>query len=730
MRTPDFSLRQPRQRLPLIRQTEAAECGLACLAMILNYHGYRTDLNTLRLEHSMSLRGASLKGLIDLAGRLKLLTRALRVDLESMGRLQTPCVLHWEMNHFVVLKAVRKNRYDVHDPALGVRRYSAAELSRSFTGVALELGPATDFSTCESADRLRLTDLWQKSTGLKRALLQTLALSIVIQLFAIASPFYMQIVVDEVITRLDTDLLIVLAAGFGLFMLMTRAANVLRSLVILHVSSMLGFQLVSGLFRHLLRLPLGWFEKRHVGDIESRFASTQHIRHLISEGLVSSVIDGIMAISTLVMMIVYSPRLAAVVLLASCVYVALRLALYGPFRRRMEEQIVAGAIEQSTFIESARGIQSIKLFGNEAQRESLWQNRYADVINSNVRIGKLQIGFDAANGILFGIENTIVIYLGALSILDAGMTIGMLFAFVAYKQHFVDKLIMLVERALEFRLLDLHLERIADIALARPELEPGGASRVSAVAGGCGDRRPTLEAVNVSFRYADEEPLIVRNASLSVTPGEMISIVGPSGAGKTTLMKLLLGLFEPTEGAVTFGGMPLSRYGHGRFREQVATVMQNDTLFAGSIAENVAFFDPNPDFEKVAGCVVSAGIGENVASMPMGFNTLIGDLGSTLSGGQQQRLLLARALYRDPEFLFLDEGTAHLDPKAETAVLETLKRHPATRICIAHRQPVIDASDRVLMLHQGQLTEIEPGKAASASATTGAIHSDRGLRKP
>lgn len=714
MRCPDFSLRR---RLPLIRQTEAAECGLACLAMILNYHGYRTDLNTLRLEHSMSLRGASLKGLIDLAGRLKLLTRALRVDLESMGRLQTPCVLHWEMNHFVVLKAVRKNRYDVHDPALGVRRYSAAELSRSFTGVALELGPATDFSTCESRDRLRLTDLWQRSTGLKRALLQTLALSVVIQLFVIASPFYMQIVVDEVITRVDTDLLIVLATGFGLFMLMTRAANVLRSLVILHVSSMLGFQIVSGLFRHLLRLPLGWFEKRHVGDIESRFASTQHIRHLISEGLVSSVIDGIMAISTLIMMIVYSPRLAAIVLLASCLYVALRLALYRPFRRRMEEQVVAGAVEQSTFIESARGIQSIKLFGNEAQRESLWQNRYADVINSNVRIGKLRIGFDAANGILFGIENTVVIYLGALSILDARMTIGMLFAFAAYKQHFVDKLIMLVERAIEFRLLDLHLERIADIALARPE--PGGASRVPAIAGGRGDRQPTLDAVNLSFRYADEEPLIVRNVSLSVIPGEMISIVGPSGAGKTTLMKLLLGLFEPTEGAVTFAGMPLSRYGHDRFRQRLATVMQNDTLFAGSIAENVAFFDPNPDFEKVAGCVVSAGIGEDIASMPMGLNTLIGDLGSSLSGGQQQRLLLARALYRDPEFLFLDEGTAHLDPKAETAVLKTLKRHPATRICIAHRQPVIDASDRVFLLHQGRLTEIEPGKASAAAVHSG-----------
>jgi ATP-binding cassette subfamily B protein RaxB len=691
------------RRLPMIRQSEAAECGLACIAMIAGFHGYRTSLTALRAAHPISLKGSTLKSLIEIADRLGLSARPLRVELDSLGKLKLPCVLHWDMNHFVVLKSVSRRGCVIHDPAIGARHYSFAEVSPSFSGIALELSPAAQFRREDVRKSMRLTDLWGESRGLKTALAQALLLSLVVQLFVLASPFYMQLVVDEVLTKYDTDLLAVLAIGFGLFMLINVAAKSLRAWVILYLSNSLGFQLVSNLFRHLLRLPLAWFEKRHVGDILSRFASTTPIRDLISEGLIASLIDGIMAISTIVAMFVYSPPLAAVVLAALAAWLALRLAGYRPMRSRSEDVIAARAREQSVLIESVRAIQSIKLFGKEADRGALWQNRQADVINSGVKVARLGIGFDAANGLLFGAENTVIVYLGALLVIDGKLSIGMLFAFMAYKRQFIDKATMLVERVIEFRMLDLHLERIADIGLAKPEtgtgLQPGASQRPAG----------TLELRDVSFRYGISDPWVLRNVSLVIRRGDMIALLGPSGTGKTTLIKLLLGLFEPTSGDVLVDGIPVRRYRNSQFRRQIGTVMQDDALLAGSIMDNISFFDPAADPARARECAEQACVHKDIAAMPMGYNSLVGDMGGVLSAGQRQRVLLARALYRDPAILVLDEGTANLDAKTEQSIVNVLRKRSITRICVAHREALVAAADRVVVLQNGGLHELAIG---------------------
>ena len=694
------------RRLPVIRQTESAECGLACVAMIAGYYGFKTDLNRLRSGFAVSLKGSTLKSLITIAEQLMLNSRPLQVELESLDKLRTPCILHWKMNHFVVLKTVRNNFCLIHDPARGERRCSSAEVSAKFTGIALELSPATKFKRRDDRNPMRLTDMWGKIVGLKRLFAQTLLLSLIVQLFVLVLPFYMQLVVDEVLTSYDTNLLVVLALGFGLFMIINEVATALRAYVILYISNTLGFQMVSNLFRHLLRLPLNWYEKRHVGDILSRFSSTRPIRDLFAEGLVAAMIDGLMAISTLIVIFVYSRLLGAVVVITALLYLLLRLALYKPLRQKYEEQIIATAREQSVFIESVRGIQSIKIFGHEAERRSLWQNKYADVINSSVKVGKLRIGFNAANGLLFGIENTLIVYLGALLVVDASLTIGMLFAFMAYKRQFIDKASMLVERFIDFRLLDLHLERIADIGLARPErgLEKSG----GAIVPGDSDTADAgkIKIENVSFRYGAGEAWVLHNASLEIERGEMISIVGPSGCGKSTLMKLILGLFEPEKGNVLFDGHTLEKYGHAIYRSKIGTVMQGDSLLAGTIADNISFFDTEPDAQKLRRCAENAAIHADIASLPMGYNSLVGDMGDILSAGQRQRVLLARALYRDPEILLLDEGTANLDSLTEAKIIRLLKQLEITRICVAHRGAVILASDRVIQLQNGSLREL------------------------
>lgn len=684
-----------RRRLPLILQTEATECGLACLAMVAGYHGHCVDLNTLRRRHPVSLKGVTLKAMMLLAGHLKLTCRPLRFDLHHLRDLRLPAIVHWDMDHFVVLKSVSAKAIVVHDPAFGERHYPLAEASKHLTGVALELTPTAGFAPKDEAVRLPLSAFWGQLAGGGMALAQVFVLSLILQVLVIASPFYMQIAVDEVIAKGDVDLLLVLALGFGGLAAISVASTALRSYILLILQNTLSLQMAARLFRHLMRLPLTYFEKRHIGDILSRFTSTEPIRALLAEGLIAAIIDGAMAIATLVAIFIYSARLAAVVLVAVALYAALRIGLYRLLRRRNEELIRARAKEQSTFIETVRAIQSLKLFNRESESEGQWLNRYADTVNANVRLGRLNIGFKTLNEALFGVENIVTVYLGARLALDGGLTVGMLFAFMSYKRYFIDKGVQLIEKALDFRILDLHLERLADIALSPPE--PGHDRPPLAY------ERPIegrIELRNVDFRYAETEPFILENVHLTVEPGEFVVIAGPSGAGKTTLAKVMLGLLEPTGGEVVIDGTPLSMLGVQAYRGHVAAVMQDDHLISGSIADNICFFDPAFEMEWMIECARRAGIHEEIMAMPMTYNSLIGDMGSSLSGGQKQRVLLARALYRRPKILFLDEGTAHLDVEMERRINDTLRQLEITRVAVAHRPETIRAADRVFSLEK------------------------------
>jgi ATP-binding cassette, subfamily B, bacterial CvaB/MchF/RaxB len=685
--------------LPLIRQTEAAECGLACLAMISSFHGHRVDLNALRRRHPVSMKGVTLRGLIQIASQLQLSCRPLRFDLKDLAQLRLPAILHWDMNHFVVLKALTRRGLVIHNPASGEERVSLADASKHFTGVGMELVPTTGFKPRDERERLSLSNFWGHVHGLAQPLTQTLALSVVLQLLVIAAPFYMQLTMDEVIGRGDSDLLPILALGFLLVSLITVATTALRSYVVLALQNFLHFQLGARLFHHLLRLPLSWFEKRHVGDVLSRFGSLDPIRRLLAEGLIVSLVDGVMALATLTMIFVYSPQLAGVVLAAVALYTLVRVVSFQVLRRRNEAVIEARGREQSLFIETIRAAQSIKLFNRESERESQWLNRYTDMVNANVRLGRAQITYQTLNGLIFGLENVLVIYLAARLALDNTLTVGMVFAFIAYKLQFIGKTVSLVDRAIEFRLLGLHLERLADIALA--PLEPGQDQPLA-------DVRPIrgeIELRNVSFRYAETDRFVIENMNLKVQAGEFLTVSGPSGSGKTTMMKICLGLLAPTSGEVLVDGIPLQTLGVRGYREQVAAVMQDDQLLSGSIADNIAFFDAVHDEERMLQAARLAGIHEEVLAMPMGYGSLVGDMGSALSGGQKQRLLLARALYRQPRILFMDEGTAHLDVENERSINERLQALSITRISIAHRSGMAQGAHRMIQLGAGAAAE-------------------------
>ena len=695
--------------LPVVLQTEMAECGLACLAMIGSYYGYDVDLNTLRRRFPISLKGATLKSLMDTADRLDLTSRALRLELDNLGELKTPAILHWDLNHFVVLKAVNRQRVVIHDPAVGERTLDKEELSRHFTGVALELTPAAGFKPRRARQRMHLNDFWQRITGVKRALVQLFVLSLALQVFALAMPFYMQLVVDHALVSHDSNLLAVLALGFLLLTLIHVGTEALRGYVVMVLGNTLNIQMVSNLFRHLTRLPMRYFENRHIGDVVSRFQSVGHVKDMLSTGMVEAFVDGILVLSTLVLMFIYSHTLGWVALGFAIAYLAVRWATFRPFRRLTEESIVAKAKEQSNFMETVRGMQSIKLFNREVDRHTLWQNRYADEVNAGIRVTRFQILFNGVDKLLSGIETILVIYLGAKMVLANTFTVGMLYAFMSYKRQFTSKIDALIDKFIQFRMLELHFDRIADIAKTPEEADLMGDGLSGKPLSG------ELTLSNLAYRHTENDPYLFMNLELQVTPGETLAIVGPSGAGKSTLLKVMLGLLTPDEGSVAVDGQDIRQLGLQNYRAQTAAVMQEDQLFAGTVADNIASFDPQCDQPQIERCAMLAGIHPEIASMPMGYNSLVGDMGTTLSGGQKQRILLARALYRNPRILFLDEATSHLDVQTEQKVNMSVGQLKLTRIIIAHRPETIRMATRVLALVNGRFQEVAPASAKSAS---------------
>ncbi|EBP3772977.1 peptidase domain-containing ABC transporter [Salmonella enterica subsp. arizonae] len=680
------------RRVPVIHQTESSECGIACLAMVFGHYGKSIDLFSLRQQFNISSRGATLYSIRTIAVQMGMTARALSLDLNELNVLRRPCILHWNFNHFVVLVSVKRKGFVLHDPARGRIIVSKAEASKCFTGIALELWPGSTFRRERVKKRLNLVTLINSIHGIKGALLKIFALSIVVEAIGLILPAGTQLVMDHALPAGDRGLLSMICISLMFFILLRATVSTSRAWISLIMGTLVNIQWQSGLFSHLLRLPLSYFERRKLGDIQSRFGSLNTLRTTFTTSMVGAIMDGIMVCGLLIMMLLYGKSLTWVVFGFTLVYIAIRLFTYTYYRQLSEEQLIMEARVSSYFMETLYGIAAIKMQGMTDRRHTHWFNLQTDAINTGIRVTKMDLFFGGLNIFISACEQTIILWLGISLVMDNEMTIGMFVAFGAYRMQFSDRISTLVGFLLQLRMMSLHNERISDIALNEQEsVKPDipVSEKITPV---------SLEVKSLTFRYDQQSMPVFSELNLTVSPGESVAIIGPSGSGKTTLMKVLCGLFKADSGQVLIDGNDIQQMGVNNYRKITGCVMQDDRLFSGTIRENICGFSENIDDEWMAECAKASFIHDTIMSMPMGYDTLTGELGEGLSGGQKQRLFIARALYRKPRILFMDEATSALDSKSENYVNSAIKSLNITRIIIAHRESTIKSVDRVFSL--------------------------------
>lgn len=683
-----------KNKVPVIIQSEAAECGIACLAMICGYYGKDIDLFNFRSQYGSPSQGATLNTINLVAQRAGLKSRALSLEYDELKELRLPCVIHWSLNHFVVLVAVRRNSFVINDPAMGRRVIKQQEMSENFSGIALEAWPDNNFKQEKKRSRLRLLDLMRNISGLKSALTKIFMLSIVVEAINLLMPMGTQMVTDHVIMAHDENLLLVICLGLVFFTIFRTFVGMIRAWVSLKLNTLTDVQWKTSFFDHLFSLPLAFFEKRHLGDIQSRFSSLDTIRSTFTNSIVMGIIDSIMIVGLLVVMSLYGGWLTWVVLGFTFCYAIMRVMTYKFYRTISEELIVKRARSGSHFMESLYGIATIKSLNLKNRRSQHWLNTNIDVCNASLRQTRFDMLFGGINTFINSLDQVVVLWLGALMVIDNTMTIGMFMAFNAYRGQFSQRATSLIDLAMQLKMLSLHNERISEIVYSEPEAELPARKLFDDNVG------VSLEVKNLSYRYDELAKPVFTDINISIAAGESVALIGPSGIGKTTLLKVMSGLLNAHRGDISIGGHDINKIGTNNFRSSTACVLQEDRLFSGSIADNIAGFDDEADRQRIVECAKQCNIHDEILQMPMGYETIIGELGTGISGGQKQRLLIARALYQKPNILFMDEATSHLDANNERMINASIEALKITRVIVAHRPSTIACADRIIDLTQ------------------------------
>lgn len=697
-----------RRKVPVVLQAEMLECAHACLAMVVSYHGHSTTLEEVRARFTPPARGTSVSSLVDMGHELGLNTRVFRAEPVHLSQIALPCVLHWDVVHFVVLESLDNGTYTIVDPAVGRVVVCSAELDRRFTGIVIEMTPRLGFAKPQKAvASSALTLLYQGFKEQRSTLVVVVVLAILLELLSLAAPLLIQAVTDSILPAGDTQLLLLLLAAFAVSCVLQALISFSRSSLLIRLGERLTVGWNAEVCSRLFRLPYIFFVRRSIGDIHSRFGSIAEIQRTVTHKFVAGVLDGATALLSLGIIVIYSPLLAGVTLLFTLMYGIFRVATLSHLVQATERSIRLEASQQGLLLEILHGIHSIKASGTETTKLARYTRKTRDAAHAAGSVQGFSGTVDEIGQTILRLHWIAAVGAGALLALEGTISAGMLVAYVTYAYQFSVRSTRLLELLSEWRMLLLHGNRLADLVTEIPQPEQELDS--------CDLLKSDIAVKGVEFAYDDAGPKVLNGVDLVVAAGECVAIKGPSGCGKTTLAKLIIGLLEPQSGLITVGGVPLPNVPRRVLRSHIACVLQDDQLFNGTIAENIAFFEPGFARDEVIAAAKLAQIHNEVMAMPLRYESRIIDLGASLSGGQRQRLILARALFRKPRILVLDEASSHLDLANERLVNEAISALSVTRIIIAHRPETLAIADRVVELRGGVLTQ--PLSASSIAGT-------------
>ncbi len=686
------------QRIPFIQQLEVADCGAACLAMVLGYHGKEVRLGEVRDVTSTSRDGVTALGIMEAARWYGLRGRGIYIeDLSALESLEPASILHFKMNHFVVFERVTKTGVEIVDPARGKRRIPLDEFGKLFTGPVLMFEPGENFEP-GGPEQMRVWPYLKHVLFGSRVLVRVLVTSMLIQAFALTLPLLTSVLVDRVVPRADYHLLMVLGVGLAAIVVFSLLTSLIRAHLLLHLRTRLDLQMTLSFLEHLMNLPFAFFQKRSAGDLIMRLNSNATVREVVTSGVLAGFLDGTLVLLYFIILFLISPLMGGIVLLLAVLQVGLFLSARRRYKDLMTEELEAQAEAQSYEVQMLTGIETLKAAGSEQRASEHWSNLFVDVLNITLARGRLSAVVESLLGALRTASPLLILWVGGILVLRNEMSLGTMLAINALAGGLLGPLSSVVGIALQFSTVKSYIERIDDVLETELEQDVQSVSRAQTLQG-----QVTLD--RVSFRYGPLSPLVVNDVSVELKPGQHIAIAGRSGSGKSTLARLLIGLYSPTEGRVQYDGIDLAGLDYRSVRRQMGLVPQNPYLFGTNIRGNITLANPELPLAAVQAAARLACIDEDIALMPMMYDTPLADGGMSLSGGQRQRIALARALVHQPKILVLDEATSDLDTVTESAIQKNLASLTCTAIVIAHRLSTIRHADLILVMADGHVVE-------------------------